>query len=83
MSYPKWLYHAEKEARIVQDEAAHKALGAEWVESPAAFEKKAPEALGDAVPEVEAQEGAHDITEGEPHAPKRKPGRKPKTEAQA
>jgi hypothetical protein len=35
MSYPKWLYHPTKEAVIVTDEAAHKALGAGWVESPA------------------------------------------------
>lgn len=34
-SYPKWLYHPTKEARIVADEAAHQALGPEWVESPA------------------------------------------------
>ena len=34
-SYPKWLYHPTKEAVVVQDEAAHKALGAGWVESPA------------------------------------------------
>lgn len=35
MSYPKWLYHPTLPARIVPDEAAHKALGAGWVESPA------------------------------------------------
>ncbi len=37
-SYPKCLYHATKEPVIVPDEAAHKALGAEWKESPAEFE---------------------------------------------
>lgn len=43
--YPKWLYHAEHEARIVRDSDAHKALGPGWVESPALIEKvKAPEA---------------------------------------
>ena len=35
MSYPKWLYHPTKAALIVPDEAAHKALGDEWKESPA------------------------------------------------
>jgi len=33
--YPKWLYHSEKPATLVQDEAAHKALGPGWYESPA------------------------------------------------
>lgn len=32
--YPKWLYHATHEARVVPDEAAHKALGSGWHESP-------------------------------------------------
>lgn len=32
--YPKWLYHASLPATVVSDEAAHKALGAGWVESP-------------------------------------------------
>jgi hypothetical protein len=40
MSYPKWLYHPTQEARIVPDEAAHKALGPEWAESPADFAKE-------------------------------------------
>jgi hypothetical protein len=34
-SYPKWLYHATKAAMVVRDEAAHKALGEGWYESPA------------------------------------------------
>lgn len=34
MSYPKWLYHPTLQALIVPDEAAHKALGSEWVEAP-------------------------------------------------
>lgn len=34
-AYPKWLYHPTKAPALVQDEAAHKALGAGWVESPA------------------------------------------------
>lgn len=33
-SYPKWLYHHSKPAALVADEAAHKALGAGWVEHP-------------------------------------------------
>lgn len=33
-SYPKWLYHATNGACIVPDEAAHKAAGDEWAESP-------------------------------------------------
>jgi hypothetical protein len=64
MSYPKWLYHAEKEAVIVPDEAAHKALGAGWVESPALCEK--PEELTAAAP-------------AEAHVPAKR-GRKPKHE---
>jgi hypothetical protein len=38
-SYPKWLYHPTKEALVVPDEAARKALGAGWYESPADFPK--------------------------------------------
>ncbi len=41
-SYPKWLYHAKKDAVIVQNEEEHRALGSEWVESPADIQK-APE----------------------------------------
>ena len=40
-SYPKWLYHPHKDALVVQDEAAHKALGLGWYESPALFPKTA------------------------------------------
>lgn len=36
-SYPKWLYHPSKEPCVVADEAAHKGLSADWVESPADF----------------------------------------------
>jgi len=41
MAYPKWKYHATKPAVIVADQAAEKALGEGWGESPAEFEKKA------------------------------------------
>jgi hypothetical protein len=41
-SYPKWLYHYSKPATVVPDEAAHKALGAGWVESPADTKPEAP-----------------------------------------
>lgn len=34
-SYPKWLYHPTRPAALVADEAAHKALGGGWAESPA------------------------------------------------
>ena len=37
MEYPKWKYHAEIEARIVQSEAEEKALGSDWGNSPADF----------------------------------------------
>jgi hypothetical protein len=40
MSYPKWLYHADKNPELVKDEAAHSALGEGWVESPALCVKK-------------------------------------------
>lgn len=33
-SYPKWLYHATKGTCVVPDEAAHKAAGEGWAESP-------------------------------------------------
>jgi hypothetical protein len=38
-SYPKWLYHPTREPTVVADEAAHKALGPGWVESPADIHK--------------------------------------------
>lgn len=41
--YPKWLYHAEHEARIVDGEEAHEALGPGWEESPADLKPRAPE----------------------------------------
>lgn len=41
--YPKWLYHAEKEAVLVVDHAAHRALGAGWYESPAEIPASAAE----------------------------------------
>lgn len=33
--YPKWKYHAEKEAVIVAHELAEAALGKDWFDSPA------------------------------------------------
>lgn len=44
-SYPKWLYHPEKAACIVADEAARKALGDGWAESPAALAEAKPVAV--------------------------------------
>lgn len=41
MSYPKWKYHAKLEAKIVHSEDEEKALGKEWAESPAEFQKPA------------------------------------------
>lgn len=32
--YPKCLYHATEEMRVVRNEAEHKALGPDWYESP-------------------------------------------------
>lgn len=52
-SYPKWLYHPTKDAQIVTDEAAHKALGDEWAESPAAFSKSV--ALEQAIEALDAE----------------------------
>lgn len=36
--FPKWKYHREQEARVVNDAAAEAALGAGWVDSPALFD---------------------------------------------
>jgi hypothetical protein len=38
-SYPKWKYHATKEAVVVDSEEEEKALGKGWKDTPAAFEK--------------------------------------------
>lgn len=44
--YPKWLYHATKEALIVHSKEERDALGKGWVEAPVAAEpevkKKSP-----------------------------------------
>lgn len=45
--YPSWRYHASLEPKLVKDESEDRALGAEWSDSPAAFDKsqdKKPEA---------------------------------------
>jgi len=42
MNYPKWLYHKEEKACIVEDENAHKEKGAGWQETPC-FEDKVAE----------------------------------------
>ena len=34
--YPKWLYHAESDPKLVNDPDEHEALGAGWEESPVA-----------------------------------------------
>lgn len=38
--YPRWKYHAEKEAVIVADETAEAALGKGWFDSPADVVKR-------------------------------------------
>lgn len=43
-NYPKWLYAHGQEPKLVADEAAHQALGAGWVESPADAKPEAPKA---------------------------------------
>jgi hypothetical protein len=74
MSYPKWKYHAVKEALIVGSEAEERALGEGWAESPAEFIKEEPK--GDAVPAL-----ALDGPAAEQSAPahKKKQPRKSKT----
>ncbi len=39
MEYPKWLFHPTEKPTLVPDEAAHKALGSGWAESPADAKK--------------------------------------------
>lgn len=36
---PKWLYHKDKGAVLLNSEAEEKALGSGWVDSPAGFKK--------------------------------------------
>lgn len=78
--YPKWLYHASQEPRIVADEAAHKALGPGWAESPA--DAKAAPAAPKAAPIAEPQpepepETLHELGAKlpEPHSSKHHPKR--------
>jgi hypothetical protein len=37
--FPKWKYHEEYEEKVVQSAEEEKALGPEWVDSPAEFGK--------------------------------------------
>lgn len=61
--YPKWIYHPEKGALIVRDEAEHEAMGSGWAESPAddhqhAGEKPSPKAEPKKVKTAKAKDGA-------------------------
>lgn len=42
--YPKWKYHAKKDAVVVSDAKEEAALGKGWADSPAAFDKTETEA---------------------------------------
>lgn len=61
--YPKWKYHATKEAVIVGSEDAEASLGAGWFDTPAGFCKS----------ECEA---SHDVSA--PPVPVKKPGKRAK-----
>jgi hypothetical protein len=37
-TYPKWIYHKTKEAKIVHTKEEHDEHGDEWAESPAEFD---------------------------------------------
>ena len=41
IEYPKWKYHATEQPVVVESAEQEEALGKEWADSPAAFEKKA------------------------------------------
>lgn len=69
-SYPKWLYHPSKEAVVVQDEEAHKALGAGWVESPAEYRKAPPPDVKPSSHHVEHPKSAHPAAEHDESAEK-------------
>jgi hypothetical protein len=71
--YPKWLYHAEKEACMVRDLEAHKAMGPGWVESPALI--KRPEGPKESQCKLVKEESVSELTE-----PVKRRGRKPKGE---
>jgi hypothetical protein len=66
MSYPKWKYHPEKEACIVDNEAAEASLGAGWFESPADFPVKevSEEAQPESAPEQKKKARKAKSTEG-------------------
>lgn len=40
INYPKWKYHATKQAVVVHDAKEEKALGKDWEDTPAAFAKE-------------------------------------------
>lgn len=39
--YPKWIYHAEEEAKVVHSKAEHEAAGKGWFETPVVAEVSA------------------------------------------
>lgn len=60
--YPVWKYHADKmpEGLIVYDAEQDAKLGSGWVESPADFEKAAPESVPTDAAPVQVVPVAHD-----------------------
>lgn len=59
MSYPKWIYHETKEAKVVNSKEEHDAEGNEWKEVP--FDKPEEQALEQG---EQTQDQAEDSKEG-------------------
>ncbi len=65
--YPKFVYHKEFGAKLIESEADEKALEGEWKDTPAAFENEASA-------EIQNQSDEKSVSE--------KPKRKPKKDAE-
>ena len=70
--FPKWKYHRELPARIVDNAEQEAALGNGWADTPAAFAEPAVEAAAETqtAPETQAQAVEESKPAKQPKAPK-------------
>ena len=74
--FPKWKYHKDKDAVVVNSAEEEKALGPGWADSPAAFQAKAEDVRGGpglAGTEVEERQVAAEAPSEEEAEPAEKP----------
>lgn len=70
--YPKWVYHKEHKAKIVNDQAEHEALAEGWVDSPADIEKVSIEVLPEEIEKNEVEGSDLELVTEVSEKPKKK-----------